>query len=127
MKIPREGSLKAFNMADQSIPLHLRLKRESHRICSLILNSDLQWFDISLQINRMRDMVLCENPQNAELFDHLYLGRFERLWDQWRLEAAQPGQTEQGWLEEREELNGEYPNRQQKDQPEEWHPDWPSR
>ncbi|MCL5269560.1 MAG: hypothetical protein M1457_03155 [bacterium] len=76
-------------MSDEShLPLADRLKRASHRICALILNSDMEWIDISFEIDRMREMCLSEAPEKAELFDALYAARFERLWDQWRGRAA---------------------------------------
>jgi hypothetical protein len=71
-------------MEHETLPLAENLKRESHRICSLILNSDLPWIDIAIQINEMREMCLEQAPEKAELFDAVYLSRFTRLWDQWR-------------------------------------------
>lgn len=71
-------------MHENRIPLAERLRRESHRICALILNSELEWIDIAIQINQMREMCESEAPEKAELFEALYVGRFNRLWDQWR-------------------------------------------
>jgi hypothetical protein len=65
-------------------PLAERLKRESHRICAMILNSDVERIDVLLQINQMREMCLAEAPEKAELFDAIYTSRFDRLWGQWR-------------------------------------------
>lgn len=66
------------------LPLAERLRRESHRISALILNSDLPWIDIAIQINAMREMCETEAPEKAELFDAIYASRFERLREQWR-------------------------------------------
>jgi hypothetical protein len=61
-----------------------RLKRDSHRICSLILNSDLPWIDIEIEINRMREVCATEAPEKLDLFEAVYVSRFTRLWEQWR-------------------------------------------
>ncbi len=71
-------------MHENRIPLAERLRRESHRICALILNSEFEWIDIAIQINQMREMCESEAPEKAELFEALYVGRFNRLWEQWR-------------------------------------------
>lgn len=72
------------------LPLAERLRRESHRISALILNSDLPWVDIAIQIEAMRDMCAAEAPEKAELFDAIYVSRFERLREQWRGEEESP-------------------------------------
>ena len=66
------------------LPLAERLRRESHRICALILYSDLEWIDIEIQINQMRELCWEEAPDKAELFEAIYARRFERLREQWR-------------------------------------------
>lgn len=71
-------------MRNETLSLAENLKRESHRISALILNSDLQWIDIAIQINAMREMCLAEAPEKTELFDAVYASRFDRLWNQWR-------------------------------------------
>ena len=68
----------------ETLPLADWLKRESHRVCSLILNSDLEWIDIAIQIGQMRDRCEAEAPEKMELFEAIYVARFNRLWDQWR-------------------------------------------
>ena len=65
--------------------LATRLKRRSNRICNLILHSDMQWVDIAIEIEKMRQFVEEEAPQKIELFERLYVSRFQRLWDQWRV------------------------------------------
>mgnify|MGYP006283674581 CR=1 FL=1 len=74
----------------RQLSLAERLKRDSHRICALILYSDLPWIDISIQIDRMRQCVLEESPEQIDLFEALYESRFERLRRQWRDESDQP-------------------------------------
>jgi hypothetical protein len=66
------------------LPLADWLKRESHRVCSLILNSDLEWIDIAIQIGQMRERCATEAPEKLDLFEAVYVGRFNRLWEQWR-------------------------------------------
>ena len=81
-----------------------RLKRESHRISALILNSDLNWVDIAIQIGNMRELCLAETPDQGELFEAIYTRRFERLWQQWR--ATPPDENgsaaKPAWLAELE-------------------------
>jgi len=67
------------------VDLATRLKRRSNRICNLILHSDMQWVDIAIEIEKMRQFVEEEAPQKIELFERLYVSRFQRLWDQWRV------------------------------------------
>ena len=64
--------------------LHIRLRRMSDRISSLILYSDLPWIDIQLQIEQMRALCLEYFPESEQLFEYLYERRFIRLWEQWR-------------------------------------------
>ena len=71
-------------MPHNRLPLDERLRRESDRICSLILHSDLEWIDVAIQIEQMREICRRENPEREELFDRLYVRRFQRLWEQWR-------------------------------------------
>ena len=70
-------------MAENST-LAERFKRDSHRICSLILNSDWEWIDIAIEVERMREVCETEAPEKLELFEAIYVSRFNRLWDQWR-------------------------------------------
>lgn len=78
-----------------------KLKRDSHRICSLILNSELEWIDIAIEINRMRELCETEAPDKLELFEAVYVSRFERLWEQWRTPEGGGGE-----FEAREETGG---------------------
>ena len=61
-----------------------RLSRISDQICNLILFSDLQWLDIQIEIEHMRDLIAQAMPQRLDLFEQLYESRFKRLWQQWR-------------------------------------------
>ncbi len=60
------------------------LRLGSDRICALILYSDYEWVDIQIEANRLRECCCTECPEKLELFDALYLRRFDRLWQQWR-------------------------------------------
>lgn len=63
-----------------------KLSREADKICSLILFSDLPWIDIQIMANRLREYCITESPEKVELFDAVYMSRFERLREQWRLD-----------------------------------------
>lgn len=71
-------------MREENIPLAEHLRRQSHRIATLIMNSDLDWIDIAIEVDRMRETCLSEAPEKAELFEAVYVSRFNRLWSQWR-------------------------------------------
>src|SRR5690348_2555835 len=90
-------------MTRDNIALAERLQRASHRICSMILNSDLEWIDIAIEINRMRELCEMEAPEKLDLFEAVYVGRFTRLWQQWRLpdeEGVEWPANERAWREE---------------------------
>ena len=53
-------------------------------ISRLILNTDLPWVDIEIQIEKLRQEAQRLFPQKLGLFDLVYVGRFKRLWEQWR-------------------------------------------
>ncbi|MCX7765636.1 MAG: hypothetical protein N2246_02890 [Candidatus Sumerlaeia bacterium] len=63
------------------------LQRRADRITSLILFSDLPWVDIAIEIQNLREWCEEHDPEKVDLFDYIYLSRFQRLWEQWR----QPG------------------------------------
>ena len=67
-----------------TLPFCQSLAREADRISSLILFSDFEWIDIAIMIEQMRERVEREYPDGGELFEHLYVSRFERLWRDWR-------------------------------------------
>lgn len=60
------------------------LGREADRIVSMILFSDMPRIDIEIAIRAFRERVLAEFPEKEELFTALYLGRFRRIWRQFR-------------------------------------------
>jgi len=57
---------------------------KSDDISRLILNTDLPWVDISIQIAGLRREAERLFPRKLELFELVYVSRFKRLWDQWR-------------------------------------------
>ncbi len=63
------------------------LQRRADRITSLILFSDLPWVDIAIEIQNLREWCEEHDSEKVDLFDYIYLSRFQRLWEQWR----QPG------------------------------------
>ena len=59
------------------------IQRRANRICSLILYGDLEWVDIAIQIERLRDYCREHAPDKLEAFEHIYEARFIRIWEQW--------------------------------------------
>lgn len=59
------------------------LARTSDRICSRILHEDIQWIDVQIEIEKMRETVRARMPERLDLFEQLYESRFRRIWDQW--------------------------------------------
>jgi len=53
-------------------------------ISRLILNTDLPWIDIEIQIEKLRRRAESLFPRKKELFELVYVSRFRRLWEQWR-------------------------------------------
>ncbi len=62
-------------------------RRKADRITSLILYSDMPRVDIEIEIRSFRREILAVFPGKEELFDALYLGRFRRIWEQFRDEG----------------------------------------
>lgn len=69
------------------ISLAAELQLGADRITNLILHSDLEWIDIAIEINDLRERCRSRAPDKVELFDGIYGMRFERLWQQWRLDG----------------------------------------
>lgn len=63
------------------------LRRDADRIYNLILHTDLDWIDIEIQIDVMRERCRARLPEKLALFEAVYAGRFARLWQQWRLDG----------------------------------------
>jgi len=57
-----------------------RLARMSDRVANMILHDDVEWIDILIQIEQMRDFCREHAPDRLELFEMIYPPRFERLW-----------------------------------------------
>lgn len=64
-------------------------RREADRIVSLILYGDMPRVDIEIAIRAFRERVRAVFPEKEELFTALYLGRFRRLWRQFRQEGGE--------------------------------------
>ena len=67
---------------DRAVARGIRL--ESDRIVSLILGGEAARDEVEGAIGMLRAGVLEVFPQSGELFDAIYLGRFRRLWNQFR-------------------------------------------
>ena len=61
-------------------------RRRADRIASLILHSDMPPIDIEIEIRSFRAAVLEEFHDRPELFEAIYIGRFRRMWEQFRPE-----------------------------------------
>lgn len=59
-------------------------QREADGISRLVLNTDLPWIDIAIQIEKLRYRAEEIFPDKMELFELVYVSRFKRLWQQWR-------------------------------------------
>ena len=57
---------------------------KADEIGRLIVNTDLPWVDIAIQIERLRWEAKRIFPQKRALFEMIYERRFERLRRQWR-------------------------------------------
>lgn len=70
---------------EPELTLAEHLKREAGRIYNLIFHSDMEWIDIQIQIDNLRESCRSRAPEKLDLYDAIYVKRFERLWEQWRL------------------------------------------
>jgi hypothetical protein len=59
------------------------------RVCTLILSSDLAAIDIEIEKNKVRERCLELYPDREELYEMIYEGRFQRLWEQFRCETEE--------------------------------------
>ena len=62
-------------------------QRMADWVCVLILSSDLPEVDIEIEKNKVRDRCLELYPGQEQLYDMIYESRFQRLWDQFRVEG----------------------------------------
>lgn len=60
------------------------LRRQADRITTCILYSDLPFIDICIAVERLRDWVHQHMPDKQELFEMIYIARYNRLWQQFR-------------------------------------------
>ncbi len=60
-----------------------QLARMSDRLCSRILHEDIEWVDVAIEIESLRNFVREHAPDRLELFARLYESRFRRFWEQW--------------------------------------------
>ena len=76
------------------------LKLYSDRISNVILHMDVEWIDVEIQINEMREFCRMYAPDKLGLFEMIYTSRFRRLWDTWGADSREPdwlfGETELG-------------------------------
>jgi hypothetical protein len=62
-----------------------RFQRQADGISRLILNTDLPWVDIEIQIEKLRqEAERLFSRRRMGLFEMVYAGRYRRLWAQWR-------------------------------------------
>ena len=59
-------------------------QEQADGISRLILNTDLPWIDIEIQIGHLRQEAERLFPCKLDLFERVYVSRFVRLWEQWR-------------------------------------------
>lgn len=62
------------------------LRLRADRLCRMILNLDLEWVDVAIQIERLRDFCREGAPEKLGTFERIYEARFRRLWEQWKSE-----------------------------------------
>ena len=58
------------------------LARMSDRIVNLILHDQIEWIDVVIQTEEMREFCREHAPDKLELFEMIYPPRFERIWKQ---------------------------------------------
>ena len=64
-------------------------QRMADRVCVLILSSDLPAIDIQIEKSKVRERCRELYPDREWLYDMVYESRFDRLWEQFRGEAAE--------------------------------------
>jgi hypothetical protein len=84
----RDGSVMLETRAYQIERETTYLRRFQHRadeIAHLIVNTDVPWVDISIQIDNLREEGRRLFPLKMDLFEMVFVQRFMRLWRQWRV------------------------------------------
>jgi len=64
------------------------VQQRADRICSLILISDYPEVDIVVERSLLRSEVAERFPECLDLYDLIFEGRFDRLWEQFRVAEA---------------------------------------
>jgi len=62
---------------------HEEIKSKADKISNLILYSDLDFVDIAIEVENLREELKQEAPEYIDLFEMIYVSRFTRLWEQW--------------------------------------------
>jgi hypothetical protein len=57
------------------------LRRMSDRIANMILHCDIEWIDVLVETEAMREVCRQYAPDRLDLFEMIYPPRFERLWN----------------------------------------------
>jgi len=65
-------------------PFAEEMQRRADRLCDMILHMELEWVDVAIQIEQLRDFCRERAPDKLDAFELIYEPRFARLWDQWR-------------------------------------------
>ena len=61
-------------------------QHRSDEIAHLIVNTDVPWVDIAIQIDQLREEARRLFPLKLDLFEMIFVNRFKRLWNQFRPE-----------------------------------------
>ena len=60
-------------------------QRKANDISRLILSTEVDWVDIEIEMEKLRREAERLFPRKMDLFDLIYVSRFKRLWEQWRI------------------------------------------
>ncbi|MDD3641855.1 MAG: hypothetical protein PHQ19_00100 [Candidatus Krumholzibacteria bacterium] len=83
---PVEDALLEASRNDEDRAIARGIRLEADRIASLILGGEANGDEVQEEIAALRADVLEVFPGSGDLFDAIYLGRFRRLWEQFRPE-----------------------------------------
>jgi len=81
---PIEDALLEAERNDEERAIARGIRYEADWIASLIIDQNASREDVEVMIAILRSDVLDVYPGKDELFDAIYLGRFRRLWEQFR-------------------------------------------
>lgn len=81
---PLEDALLDAVRRDEDRAIARGIRLEADRIASLILDGDASRAEVGEAVEALRREVLEVFPDGGELFDAIYLGRFRRMWEQFR-------------------------------------------